>query len=94
VAQPAAIATKSASALALNAVFFILESSFVGKTAGALFNKRCQAAMKTAVFVVFCRLAATFAQPACRHGGTFADVAARPGARGEAPATGLFFYRA
>ena len=30
-AQPAAMATKSASALALSAVFFILDGSFVGK---------------------------------------------------------------
>jgi hypothetical protein len=59
VAQPAAIATKSASALALNAVFFILEGSFVGKTAGALFNKLSQAAMKTADFHQYCRPKAT-----------------------------------
>jgi hypothetical protein len=56
VAQPAAIATKSASALALSAVFFIFKGSFVGKTAGALFNKPLEAAMKTTVFIVFCRL--------------------------------------
>jgi hypothetical protein len=59
VAQPAAIATKSTSALALNAVFFILKGSFVGKTAGALFNKLSEPAMKTAVFIIFCRYLAT-----------------------------------
>jgi hypothetical protein len=54
-AQPAAIATKSTSALALSAVFFIVEGSFVGKTAGALFINLPQAAIKTPVFIVFCR---------------------------------------
>jgi hypothetical protein len=36
-------------------VFFILEGSFVGKTAGALFNKLPEAATKMPVFIQFCR---------------------------------------
>jgi len=33
----------------------MLEGSFVGKTAGALFNKLFEAAMKTPVFIAYCR---------------------------------------